>query len=59
MFLAVLDSVIYLSLGLGFLLRYCFLSRHNMVLTYFIATLIFSASYILFPILSVSNLLTP
>lgn len=52
-FLAVLDSTIYLALGIGFLFRYCFLSRHNMLLSYFLAAMLFSLAFILFPTFSI------
>lgn len=57
-FLAVLDSVIYLALGIGLFSRYLFLSRHSMILTYFLAAAIFSTAFALFPTFSILGVLT-
>ena len=52
-FLAILDSSIYLFMGVGFALRYLFIDQKNLVRTFFITGMIFAISFALFPLGSI------
>lgn len=54
-FLAVLDSSIYLSMGVGFFLRYFFLDNKDIIFSFFLTGVIFITSFSLFPILSLTG----
>ena len=56
-FLAVIDSVIYISMGMGFLFRYEFYDKNSPIRSFFIFGIIYSALFALFPILSLCNLI--
>jgi sugar phosphate permease len=56
-FLAVLDSSIYLAMGVGFFLRYFFLNNKDIIYSFFLTGMIFISSFSLFPILSLAGVL--
>ena len=56
-FLAVIDSVIYISMGIGYLFRFTFYDQNNPIRSFFVYGLIYSAFFALFPILSLGNLI--
>jgi sugar phosphate permease len=51
-YLAVLDSSIYLAMGVGFLLRYFFLNKKDIIFSYFTTGMAFIIAFALFPFLS-------
>lgn len=58
-FVAVVDATIYLSLGLGFLLRpLVFRSSKSSLLIFFITTTLSALGYMLFPLLSLTHVLS-
>lgn len=57
LYLAVLDSSIYLAMGVGIFLRYFFVNKKDIISSYFYTGCVYIIAFILFPLLSLTGVL--
>jgi sugar phosphate permease len=56
-YLALMDSSIYIAMGIGFFLRYFFIIRKGILFSFFYTGIIFLTAFALFPLLAIANLI--
>lgn len=57
-FLAMMDSSIYIATGAGIILRYAFLNQKDVIKTFMITGIIYALSFFMFGLSSITHILT-